>query len=371
MANVKLKVTIVLHFKKIGDDRDILTNREKYRMLPIMPRKSRLDAPGAINHIIFRGIEKRVIFRDDVDYDNFLLRFGNIIEETETLCLAWALMPNHVHLLLRTGSFPISTVMRRLLTGYAQQFNRRHKRHGQLMQNRFKSFLCEEDLYLKELVRYIHLNPIRACIVENMGDLGKFSYTGHSAITGKCKRQWQSVNYVLEYFGDTERSARNQYLNYMKKGVDQGRRPELVGGGLIRSFGGWEALKTARRLGLRIMGDERILGGNDFVEAVLRKAGEQFEEKTLVEIKGLNLDRLINAVACCIGVEDNLLKTSLRKRNIGRARSVICYLAVVKMKYSNAEVARRLNISPSTVSKAITRGQKDDLGDSVWQDLIK
>ena len=101
-------------------------------MLSIMPRKSRLDAPGAINHIIFRGIEKRIIFKDDDDYNNFLLRLGNIIEETGTLCLAWALMPNHAHLLLRTSSFSISMVMRRLLTGYVQQFNRRHQRHGQL-----------------------------------------------------------------------------------------------------------------------------------------------------------------------------------------------------------------------------------------------
>ena len=96
-----------------------------------MPRKARIDAPGALHHIIIRGIERRNIFKDSLDYHNFLGRLGSILSESETPCFAWALMPNHIHLLLRTGYAPISLIMRRLLTGYAQQFNRRHRRHGQ------------------------------------------------------------------------------------------------------------------------------------------------------------------------------------------------------------------------------------------------
>jgi REP element-mobilizing transposase RayT len=127
-----------------------------------MPRQSRIDAAGALQHIIIRGIERMAIFREVADRENFLDRFGNIVSESQTDCLAWVLMANHVHLLLRTGLTPLSTVMSRLLTGYALSFNRRHRRHGQLFQNRYKSFLCEEDPYLKEFVRYIHLNPLRA-----------------------------------------------------------------------------------------------------------------------------------------------------------------------------------------------------------------
>ena len=124
-----------------------------------MPRKARIDAPGALHHVIARGIEKRDIFRDDYDRNNFLERLGKVIDESETLCFALALLPNHVHLLFKTGLTPIATVMRRLLTGYAVSFNRRHRRHGHLFQNRYKSILCQEEVYLKELVRYIHLNP--------------------------------------------------------------------------------------------------------------------------------------------------------------------------------------------------------------------
>jgi putative transposase len=111
-----------------------------------MPRKARIDAPGALHHIICRGIEQRKIFDDDADRDNFLQRLAMILKETSTPCYAWALIPNHFHLLLRTGKVPISTVMRRLLTGYAVSFNRRHRRYGHLFQNRFKSILCQEDL---------------------------------------------------------------------------------------------------------------------------------------------------------------------------------------------------------------------------------
>ena len=133
-----------------------------------MPRKARIDAPGALHHIVIRGIERKPIFKDSQDYQNFIDRLGNILSESSTPCFAWVLMTNHCHLLLRTGLAPISTVMRRLLTGYAQQFNRRHRRYGHLFQNRYKSFLCEEELYLLELVRYIHLNPIRAGRVKDL-----------------------------------------------------------------------------------------------------------------------------------------------------------------------------------------------------------
>lgn len=121
-----------------------------------------MDAPGALHHNIIRGIERKAIFRDDRDRERFLERLESVLVETSMPCYAWALMKNHAHLLLRTGLAPVATVMRRLLTGYAQDFNRRYRRHGQLFQNRYKSILCEEDPYLLELVRYIHLNPLRA-----------------------------------------------------------------------------------------------------------------------------------------------------------------------------------------------------------------
>ena len=109
-----------------------------------MPRQARIDAPGALQHIIIRGIERKAIFKNGADRQDFIDRLGKLLHDTETACYAWALMTNHVHLLLRTGKTTISTTMRRLLTGYAVSFNRRHRRHGHLFQNRYKSILCEE-----------------------------------------------------------------------------------------------------------------------------------------------------------------------------------------------------------------------------------
>lgn len=322
-----------------------------------MPRQARIDAPGALQHVIVRGIERRAIFRDNLDKENFVKRLGVIVLETSTACYAWALLSNHAHLLLRTGLLPIATVMRRLLTGYAQQFNRRHKRHGQLFQNRYKSILCEEDPYLLELVRYIHLNPVRAGIAKYLRQLGSYRYSGHAVLVGTVKHEWQDRDYVLGFFGKTEGQARRDYVSFVSKGVKLGRQPELVGGGLIRSVGGWSALKAHRAMGLRIKGDERILGSGEFVQKVLERADEEFEQSTRLQNRGLSLDSLLSRIANHYGIETDHLRTASKKPDIVTARSVLCYLMVRKLKVNGIEVALKLNITPSAVSKAVIRGQ--------------
>jgi REP element-mobilizing transposase RayT len=322
-----------------------------------MPRKARIDAPGALHHIIVRGIERKAIFKDRTDRANFLRRLGTILSETATPCYAWVLMHNHVHLLLKTGLAPIATVMRRLLTGYAQQFNRRHKRHGQLFQNRYKSFLCQEDAYLLELVRYIHLNPLRADVIKDLKALRNFAWCGHSVLMGKVTCDWQDRDYVLRLFGKKVGAARRAYAAFVAKGKNQGRRPDLVAGGLIRSVGGWSVLKGYRRDGIRVKGDERILGNSDFVEKVLKKANEKFEQNTLLQATGPDLSRLIKKVAKFYQIETEELKTASKAKQISLARSILCYLAVRKLMFSCVEVARALNISPSAVSKAVIKGQ--------------
>jgi REP element-mobilizing transposase RayT len=322
-----------------------------------MPRKARIDAPGALHHIIIRGIEKRPIFRDEVDRNHFLDRLETILTESSTPCYAWALMNNHVHLLLRTGLMPIATVMRRLLTGYAQQFNRRHKRHGQLFQNRYKSILCEEDAYLLELIRYIHLNPIRGALVQDLEELGKFPFAGHSVLMGKRNRTFQDVDYVLAFFGKTASRARKAYDTFVSKGLEQGKRPELTGGGLLRSFGGWSGISKLRSKEQRIKGDERILGSSEFVEGVLALSKEQFEEKARLKARGLDLNTVTKNVANYYGVETGELKSANKRPKTARARAVFCYLATRKLGESVTEIARILHITPSAVTKSARRGE--------------
>lgn len=322
-----------------------------------MPRQARIDTPGGLHHVIIRGIEKKAIFKDNLDRDNFINRLGTILSETATPCYAWALMPNHVHLLLRTGSTPIATVMRRLLTGYAQHFNRRHCRHGQLFQNRYKSILCEEDLYLLELVRYIHLNPLRAGLVKDLKGLKCYRYGGHAVLMGSLEHEWQAKEYLLKLFGKTERQGRGQYASFIAAGVNQGRRPDLVGGGLLRSIGGWSPLKARRFQGIRIKGDERILGSEDFTERVLKGADEELEQRTRLKKQGMDLEKILERVANHYKIDGSSLTDGRKERGAVKARSVLCYLAVRKLGLTATELALKLNITPSAVSKLVVRGQ--------------
>ena len=141
-----------------------------------MLRQARLYAPGVLHHVMIRGIERRKIFIDDRDREDFLERLSKLLPQAETACYAWAFLSNHAHFLFRTGLTPLSSLMRRLLTGYVVSFNRRHNRRGQLFQNRYKSIVCQESAFLKELVRYIHLNPVRAGIVPGIKNLVPFIF---------------------------------------------------------------------------------------------------------------------------------------------------------------------------------------------------
>jgi len=267
-----------------------------------MPRKARIDSLGALHHVIIRGIEKRKIFRSDFDRKNFIDRLAELIPDTKTDCFAWALMSNHVHLLLRTGLVSISVLMSRLLTGYAGWFNKKYRRHGQLFQNRYKSVLCQEDIYLKELVRYIHLNPIRARIVSELSELDKYPWCGHHILMKSPEKTWQNIDYVYGIFSENKREARKMYREFIKKGITQGKRAELTGGGLIRSSGGWSGLKEYYKAGIRLKGDERILGDSDFVEGVLKATEESFEERYKLRASGIDFNYIKRRVAEIMGI---------------------------------------------------------------------
>lgn len=324
-----------------------------------MPRLARLDAPGVLHHIIIRGIERRKIFRNNKDRNDFIDRLSIILPQTDTSCYAWALMDNHAHFLFRSGKAGISTSMRRLLTGYAVGFNRRYRRHGQLFQNRFKSIICQEDAYLKELVRYIHLNPLRAKIVTTLSELNRYPYSGQSVLMDKRKQEWQETGYVLAFFNRNPGRAKKTYLEFVKAGMDQGRKPELVGGGLIRSLGGWDVVKQERLAkGERIKGDERILGDSEFVMQVLDEAEEEFDRKYKLKSQGYDIARVEKKVLTLFSVEKSELYSGSRKKPISQARSVFCYWCVRELGESMTFIARQLGLTQPAVGYAVDRGQK-------------
>jgi REP element-mobilizing transposase RayT len=323
-----------------------------------MPRKARIDAPGALQHIIARGIEGRKIFQTKADYTDFLKRLGKILNETSTQCFAWALIPNHFHLLLKTGHTPIAHVMLRLLTGYAVCFNRRHRRRGHLFQNRYKSILCQEDAYLLELVRYIHLNPLRAKVVLDMKGLDKYPYSGHSVVMGKYSNDWQDKAAVLGLFADKVSLARRRYHSFVQKGIRHGKRHDLIGGGLVRSSGGWASVKALRNAKIYQKADERILGDGDFVKEVLAVAQERLERKYALAAKGLGLDYVAERVAQLMNMDVSEIFRRGKEKQLVQARSVLCYWAARELNVSMAKLCRKLKLSAAAVSLSVRRGEK-------------
>jgi putative transposase len=315
-----------------------------------MPRKARLDAPGVLHHIIIRGIERRPIFYSDGDRANLFERCEKLFGESTTSCYAWAFLSNHVHFLLRTGVAPLSKVMSRLLTGYATGFNKKHTRSGHLFQNRYKSVICQEERYFKELVRYIHLNPVRAGIVTDMDGLNGYPFTGHPALIGKTSCDWQDVEYTHSSFGGDA-----AYLQFLQDGFDQGQRPDLTGGGLVRSHAGWTPT-THRESPMK--GDERILGDTSFVMGILTEAEEKLERRYAMKQAGIDLPSVEQRVTALFTVAPEDLYGRSRTRHIARARALFCFWAAKELQVSQKALADLFSMSEAAVTFAVRRGQR-------------
>jgi REP element-mobilizing transposase RayT len=315
-----------------------------------------------LHHVIGRGIEKRPIFRDDADRDDFLTRLAALVGGEALDVYAWALLPNHFHLLCRTIRLPLSRNMHRLLTGYVVNFNKRHRRHGHLFQNRFKSIVCQEDRYFKELVRYIHLNPLRSGLVSGPRALAAYPYAGHSALAGHLRRPWQDVDRVLSLFGKNPSNARRAYHKFIAAGMQMGRKPELVGGGLVRSLGGWSEVRALRRRGDPPACDQRILGDGEFVCAIVARMEERTRRSLRLSESKPEIGWVCRHVCDAYHVSAGELCSGSRRRPVVRARGALAWVAVRELGYSGADVARYLGVSTSCITRSVATGHAPDVG---------
>jgi putative transposase len=237
------------------------------------------------------------------------------------------------------------------MTGYVINFNRRHKRHGHLFQNRFKSIVCEEEAYLLELTRYIHLNPLRGGIVDEWTQLPEYTWSGHAALIGKVDRDWQETDLILSLFHSNLRKAREAYERFVAEGVGMGRRPDLVGGGLLRSPGGWSQVLSQRRQNRQMASDERILGSGEFVEEVIAQADQQLKETLRLKRRRVESPSLARQVTRSVGVDLDLVLSGSRIAEAVKARKTICQIAIKKFGYSGSEVARLLGTATSSATR--------------------
>jgi REP element-mobilizing transposase RayT len=302
-----------------------------------------------------RGIEGCQIFLDDQDRQDFIFRISELVVMTGTKVLAWTLMENHIHLLIFSGTQGISRFMRRLLTGHAIRYNLKYHRSGHLFQNRYKSIVCEEDSYLLELVRYIHLNPLRVGVVKDMGELERYLWCGHGVLTGWRKNDWQETEYVLRQFSDQRRKAIRAYRKFMEEGRQQGRRLDLVGGGLIRSLGGWSQVLSLRDLNKDLKHDARILGGGDFVQDILREADRTLLRQLKLGERRKSIDQVIKRMCEGEGIREEELRNGGQRREVSRLRAKISFHLSHELGIPMAEIARHVGVCGSAVVRAIQR----------------
>lgn len=239
---------------------------------------------------------------------------------------------------------PLSSFMRRLLTGYVVSFNRRHQRSGHLFQNRYKSIVCEEEPYLLELVRYIHLNPLRAGLVKTLDELDHYLWAGHAVLLGNRRFSGQETTSVLERFGSKPAAARRNYRQFVSDGVMNGHRDELVGGGLKRSQGErpedeYESF------------DERVLGSGEFVDSLRQDV--RLQER----MRRVTLPHLLEVVSAAMGVDSDSVRRPSKSRAPALVRGIICPLAIFEFGYRGSEVGRFLHLGSSGVSLAARRGE--------------
>jgi REP element-mobilizing transposase RayT len=308
-----------------------------------------------------RGIEGIKIFGHKKDREDFLDRLAELVSDDALRIYAWVLLSNHFHLLTRTDKQPLAASMRKLLTGYAVNFNCRHKRHGHLFQNRYKSILREDDPYLLELTRYIHLNPLRAGGVKSLVKLRGYLWCGHSVIMGKSERQWQDIDTILAYFGRRRKRAIEKYEDFVRDGIASGRRPELTGGGLIRSLGGWSQVLSLKRAGNKVFSDERILGSSDFVKNIISEADDRAKETLRLSAKLPDLPALAKQICKRQQIEESELCSGLRKRRVVKARRLFCQIAVKRIGHSGAEVDRFLGVTTSAVNRLAVSEEMSDI----------
>ncbi|MBD3422704.1 MAG: hypothetical protein GF398_21530 [Chitinivibrionales bacterium] len=223
-----------------------------------MPRIARFEYPGAMVHIMSRGLDGMKIFQDSMDRAFFLSHLRDGLKRTGYMCYAWTLMDTHYHLFLRTSELPMSFLMRSLNGSYGKYYNKKYHRRGYLFQDRFKSILCYEQDYARQMIRYIHLNPVRAGLVEGLEELATWDWCGHGFLLNAPRatgRSFQNREEALRRFGKTENEAIDAYTSYLVEGLEKNRQKAA---GSLNFFLG-NAMKQSTK------GLPAIIGNPEFV----------------------------------------------------------------------------------------------------------
>jgi REP element-mobilizing transposase RayT len=266
-----------------------------------------------------RGNNKQAIFHSPKDYNSFLSMLRVTKQRYHFKLYAYALMPNHIHLFLEVGQKPSARIMQSLLTSYAQYFNREYERTGHLFQGRYKAVLCEKDSYAMWLLRYIHLNPIRANIAK---ELNQWKWTSHGEYCGKTKKDLIDNGVVAELFGSGSTGASN-YMAYISEGMAQASKYD-------------ESLHPSEAA--------PFLGSDSFKEEMERNLHQPHEKNRK------NLREIITEEIKGSGVHIDAVFGKSRKTEISTIRKSVIKKAIMEYGYIASELAKQLNCSEAYIS---------------------
>jgi putative transposase len=315
-----------------------------------MARRPRVEYEGAVYHVYNRVASGERVFDDESEARAFTDSIREVKERDGWTLFAWALLPNHFHLALRTSVVPLSRSMRSLQGRFSRDFNRRRGRTGGLWQSRYQAKLVDEQRYLSQVVLYVHLNPLRARLVDDPAD---FSWCGHRELIRRPRRPLVDVDDLLLCFDERRRSARRLYIGGLQAAMDEMRR------------------ETGRRLvkGLKNLSwDDRDLEGGG--GTIAGRAGSTVSERNRPRLEGADF-----VTHCCeiLGIDPERVGGRARNREMARVRQLIAALGVERWRQRCVDLAAGMNKNPDVVSwwasRTRRRGAKDVDFESSIDDL--
>lgn len=313
-----------------------------------MARRPRIHFPGALYHVISRGNQRQDLFLDEEDLKTYLAYLSEYKLRYPFRLYAYALMRNHFHLLLEVETVPLSKIMQFLLFRYTRYFNNRYRKEGHLFQGRYKAILCDKDAYLLELVRYIHLNPVRAKIV---GSPEKYLWTSHLSYLGKLKGGLVDVDFLLGQFGESRYSARRGYAQFVSEDLQAGHQEKYYK-----------------------VKDQRYLGEEDFIGRI-----EAEKKDTGNVLHDIPIEVIAGEVCRVTGMTRTRLYSLARDREGAHGRSMVAYLSRVISDSRVRDIAQHFQRSSMAMSQGIikieNRLRKDkrlrEMIEGLREDLIK
>jgi REP element-mobilizing transposase RayT len=313
----------------------------------------RIEVEGGLYHIITRGVARQDIFHDANDHARFMKLLAVLKERLPFYLYAYCLMTDHIHLLIERRTDDVGRIMQRLLTGYAQYYNRRYRRVGHVVQGRHKAILCQSDQYLTELVRYIHLNPVRAKMVRRPEN---YPYSSHRAYIGLEPEGIVDVDPVLRHFSPKKKVAKKRFEQHVKAGMKLGSQERFYAT------------------------DRGILGGEEFVDSMIHRIGDHDVFAAAGRRKDAMTPKRCDMPALLAAVQDEFELTQEDICGPGKVSKAVEAKEVLvlcgrRLGASLAEISDSLEVNASTVSRrndaAKSRARRDPVMSRTIASVLK